>query len=322
MDTHIADDKLKQLHVEDVVVRANDRSIEAYSIDPVAEKKLLRKIDLRLVPVLWFLYMLAFLDRTNIGNARIQGMTEDLDLKGNDYNIALFIFFVPYILFEVPSNIIIKRVRPATWLCGIMALWGIVTIGQGLVRTKGGLIAMRFLLGFFEAGFFPGCTYLIAMYYKRYELQWRFNLFFTGSILAGAFSGLLAYAISNMAGYAGYGGWRWIFIWEGLATTVIAACCWFLVPDWPEKATFLNDEERRLLVARLSMDVGDAKMNRLDKPAVKRIFGDWKMYCAILIYMGIVNTGYATSFFTPTIIKQLGYTSTRAQVLSIPIFSR
>ena len=229
MDTNIADDKLRELRVEDLKVRANDRKIERYEIDPEAEKKLLRKLDLRVVPVLWFLYMLAFLDRTNIGtlrmetcckmhhrsnapppgNAAIQGMTKDLNMKGNDYNVALFIFFVPYILFEVPSNIIIKRVSPSTWLSGIMFCWGVVTIGQGLVKTNGGLQAMRFLLGFFESGFFPGCTYLISMYYKRYELQWRFNIFFTGSILAGAFSGLLAYAISHMDGIQGYAGWRW-----------------------------------------------------------------------------------------------------------------
>ena len=146
---------------------------------------------------------------TCAGNAAIQGMLEDLDMTGDDFNVALFIFFVLYILFEVPSNIIIKRISPSTWLSGIMFCWGIITIGQGLVKTKGGLQAMRLLLGFFEAGFFPGCLYLISMYYKRYELQWRFNIFFTGSILAGSFSGLLAYGIAHMDGIRGYSGWRW-----------------------------------------------------------------------------------------------------------------
>ena len=113
---------------------------------------------------------------------------------------------------QVPSNIILKKVAPSTWLAAIMFLWGIATIGQGLVQNQAGLIAMRLLLGLFEAGFFPGCVYLISMYYKRYELQWRLNLFFCGAILAGAFSGLLAYAIANLDGLGGYGGWRWIFI--------------------------------------------------------------------------------------------------------------
>ncbi|KAK0935149.1 hypothetical protein LTR29_013249 [Friedmanniomyces endolithicus] len=318
MDTHIADDKLAELHVEELV--ANDRSVERYEIDPEAEKKLLRKLDLRVVPALWFLYMLAFLDRTNIGNAKIQGLTKDLKMTGNDYNIALMIFFPSYIVFEVPSNILIKRLAPSTWLSLIMFLWGVITICQGLVQTKTQLYIMRFLLGIFESGFFPGCMYLISMYYKRYENQWRFNIFFSGSILAGSFSGLLAYAIAHMDGVAGYAGWRWIFILEGLVTAIVAiAAKWFIV-DWPETATFLTNEEKRLLIARLSADVADAKMNRLDKPAVKRIFSDWKMYLGTLMYLGIVNTGYATSFFTPTILTELGYKAEKAQVRSIPIF--
>ncbi|EMD00019.1 hypothetical protein BAUCODRAFT_30459 [Baudoinia panamericana UAMH 10762] len=247
-------------------------------------------------------------------------MTKDLKLVGNDYNIALFIFFPSYIVFEIPANILIKRLAPSTWLAGIMVCWGLITIGQGFVTTKGGLFAMRFMLGFFEAGFFPGCTYLIAMYYKRYELQWRLNLFFSGSILAGSFSGLLAYGIAHMNGIHGYSGWRWIFIIEGIMTVVIAIACKWLIVDWPEKAKFLNDEEKKMLVARLTADVADARMNRLDKPAIKRIFSDWKMYVGTLMYLGVVNTGYATSFFTPTILTELGYKAEAAQVRSIPIF--
>lgn len=194
--------------------------------------------------------------------------------------------FVPYILFEVPSNLLIKRIAPSTWLSLLMVCWGIATIGQGLITNNAGLQAMRFLLGFFEAGFFPGCLYLIAMYYKRYELQRRFNFFFTGAILAGSFSGLLAYGIHNIKGTAGYAGWRWIFILEGLFTVLVGVASKFLIPDWPEKAKFLNAEERELCIARLTADVADAKMNRLDKRAHKRIFSDWKMYCGVVMYFG------------------------------------
>jgi hypothetical protein len=143
-------------------------------------------------------------------------------MHGNDYNIALLVFFVPYILFEIPANLILRKMAPSTWLSLIMTLWGelslrqmmhvlieitkgISTIGMGLVRNFQGLVAMRVLLGFFEAGLTPseyfttfvrhrtdrsGCVYLISMYYKRYELQWRFTLFFTASIIAGAFGGV------------------------------------------------------------------------------------------------------------------------------------
>ncbi|OQD85747.1 hypothetical protein PENANT_c009G09215 [Penicillium antarcticum] len=244
-------------------------------LDRSAEKQLLWKLDIHVVPILMFLFLLAFLDRINIGNARLQGLEKDL---------------------------------------------GIVTICQGVTESFGGLVACRFLLGLFEAGFMPGCIYLIAMYYKRHELQWRLNVFFSASILAGAVSGLLAYAIAQMDGVAGYSGWRWIFIIEGLVTVVAAIVAKFLIVDWPEKASFLNDQERALLLQRLSEDHGEAQMNRFDQPAIKRTFSDIKLYLGPIMYFGIVNTGYATSFFTPTILKQLGWTSVRAQVMSIPIY--
>ena len=150
---------------------------------------------------------------------------------------ALFSFFITYILFEVPSNIILKKIRPSVFLSSIIVVWGCLTVAMGCVKSFAGLVVCRLLIGFFEAGFFPGCIYLISMCmstlshpyvcfftdnpldYKRHELQWRVNLFFCGSIIAGAFSGLLAYAIAHMNGIAGYSGWRWIFILEGMNTS-------------------------------------------------------------------------------------------------------
>lgn len=111
-----------------------------------------------------------------------------------------------YIIFEVPSNIMLRKLRPSTWICSMMFFWGIVTVGQGLIRSYQGLVAMRFLLGIFEAGLVPGAVYLISMYYKRYELQWRISCFYIAGILAGAFGGLLAFALAHMDGVGGYSG--------------------------------------------------------------------------------------------------------------------
>ncbi|THC89949.1 hypothetical protein EYZ11_010585 [Aspergillus tanneri] len=208
-------------------------------LDAKFEKHLLWKCDLHVVPILTLLFMLAFLDRINIGNARLMGLEDDLKMSGHQYNIALFVFFIPYILFEVPSNMLLKKMRPSWWL---------------------------------------RCVYLINMYYRRHELQWRLNVFFSASILAGAVSGLLAYAINNMDGLAGYSGWRWIFIIEGLATIVAAVISKFIIVDWPETASFLTEDERALLLRRLSEDQGEAKMNRLDKRSVAWIFTDPKIY--------------------------------------------
>ncbi|PGH05375.1 hypothetical protein AJ80_08343 [Polytolypa hystricis UAMH7299] len=299
---------------------AQVQELDANNIDHEAEKKLIRKCDIHIVPILFVLFILSFMDRINIGNARIQGLEKDLNMSGHDFNIALFIFFIPYILLEVPSNLILKNVAPSTWLSVIMFGWGVVTVCQGVTESYTGLIVCRCLLGAFEAGFVPGCIYLISMYYKRHELQLRFNFWFSASILAGAFSGLFAYAVANMDGIGGYSGWRWIFIVEGLITVVFAVAAKFLIVDWPETAKFLTEEERALLISRLAGESKDANMSRLDKPALKRSFSDLKIYIGIIMYFGIVNTGYAFSFFTPTILRQLGWTAIHAQVMSIPIF--
>ena len=241
-------------------------------------------------------------------------------MTGDDYNVALFTFFILYILLEVPCNIILKKMRPSIFISSIMLGWGVITIIQGVTPSFGGLVACRVVIGAFEAGFFPGCVYLISMFYKRHELQWRINLFFSASIIAGAFSGLLAYAIAHMEGIRGYAGWRWIFILEGIFTILVAACSYWLVPDWPETAKFFKEDERRFWIRRLALDTQDTNMSTWDKHTARRVFGDVKIWLGTLMYLGIVTTSYSGAFFTPTILKQLGWTSIRAQVMSIPVF--
>ena len=205
-------------------------------------------------------------------------MLEDLNMKGNDFNIALFMFFILYILLEVPCNIVLKKMRPSIFLSSIMLAWGIVTVCMGVTQSFAGLVVCRVILGGLEAGFFPGCIYLISMFYKRHELQWRINLFFSASIVAGAFSGLLAYAIAHMDGIANYSGWRWIFILEGLFTVLVAIASYWLVPDWPETAKFYTEDERAFWIRRLALDNEDTTMSKWDKHTTKRVFGDPKIW--------------------------------------------
>jgi MFS family permease len=145
-------------------------------------------------------------------------------------------------------------------------------------------------------------------------------MFFSASIIAGAIGGLLAYGIAHMDGVRDYKAWRWIFIIEGLLTVVIGLASKFFIVDWPHQAKFLNETERALLIARLASDAGDANMDRLDKHATIRIFSDWKVYCGVIMYFGVVNSGYSTSFFIPTILNEMGFKAVEAQVRSIPIF--
>ncbi|THH00403.1 hypothetical protein EW026_g2122 [Hermanssonia centrifuga] len=285
----------------------------------VDERKLLRKIDLRLVPALCILYLLAFLDRVNISNAALFGLKTDLNLVGNEYNTALVVFFVPYIIFEIPSNTLMKRFKPHVWLSGCMFMFGLTTTMQGLTQNYGGLIATRFFLGMFESGMFPGCFYLLAMWYKRSESQKRYSFFFSSTTLAGAFGGLLASAIGKMDGMQGFRGWRWVFILEGALTCIVAVILFFFIPDFPEDVKWLSAEEQRFIKARLAEDVGDSQRH---KPLTFRdafnIIREWKVILGGLMYFGLIVPAYGYAYFSPAIIQSLGHSSIRSQLLSVP----
>jgi len=161
--------------------------------------------------MLLVLYLISFIDRANIGNAKIEGLLPDLNMTGTQYNIALAIFFIPYTLAEVPSNAILNLFdRPSIFMGAIITAWGIVMTCHGFVRNFAELCGVRVLLGLFEAGFFPGAILLISKWYLPGESQTRIAIFFTASAIAGAFSGLLAFGIANMDGVGGYEGWRWV----------------------------------------------------------------------------------------------------------------
>lgn len=190
---------------------------ESIDIDHQAEKRLVRKIDKFIVPTVMITYLLCFLDRTNIGNARLFGLEEDLNLVGNQYQIAVAILFVPYVLVEVPSNLILKKFTPSRWIAFITVSWGIISTLTGVVQNFTGLMACRVLLGLMEGGLFPGLTVYLTMFYTKREIALRIGYLFVSSALAGACGGLLAYGIGFLDGIAGYSGWRWIFIIEGIS---------------------------------------------------------------------------------------------------------
>lgn len=183
------------------------------SEDRRAVRRLVRKIDLRLIPILSLLYTWAFLDRGNLGNVNIAGAGKDLDLHvGNRYTIIVMIFFVGYIIIEIPSQVLMRYTSPALWLGSITVAWGAVSIGQGFVQSWVLLAVCRLLLGLFEGGLVPGCMYLLSVWYLRYEIHKRIAGFYSLGIAANGLSGLLAYGIEQMEGADGIRGWRWIFI--------------------------------------------------------------------------------------------------------------
>ncbi|KAL3448371.1 major facilitator superfamily domain-containing protein [Aspergillus insuetus] len=286
-----------------------------------AGKQVVRKVDFRLIPIMAVLYLLAHIDRGNIGNAKIEGMDTDLGLVGNQYNIASTIFFVPYIIFEVPSNIILKKVRPSIWLSFLIIAWGTVMTCMGVVKNFQGLVACRVILGIFEAGFFPGAVYIVSTWYPRHELQQRLAVFYTASAFSGALSGLLAFGIARMDGARGIAGWRWIFLIEGAVTVTAGLVMPLLIIDTPEKAKWLSDDEKRFIDLRLRLSGVRTNTEEVDKISWKlltRTLVDWKILLAILLAWANSVPNAAFKFTMPQIIKQLGFSTAQSQLLTIP----
>ncbi|CAI7604650.1 unnamed protein product [Penicillium pancosmium] len=286
------------------------------------DRKLLWKLDIRLVPWLSLLYLVSFLDRTNIGNAKLVGLEDDLKLTGAQYNACLTIFFVSYSVFEPLTNILLKRLRPSIFIPLIMIAWGICMTCMGVVKNYSGLMAVRWFLGLSEAGLFPGVSYFLSCWYKRSEFGVRMAIFFSAAALAGSFGGLLAAAIAKMDTIGGLAGWSWIFILEGLLTILIGIASFWLIHDFPDQAKFLSPDDRARVLRRLAADQqSSAEHEEFKMDYFWASVKDWKTYTGAIIYMGADGTLYAFSLFVPTIISELGYSSIKAQLLSVPPYA-
>lgn len=215
---------------------------------------------------------------------------------------------------------IIKKVRPSLYISALMFSWGIINMCMGFVHSYVALVALRVLLGVFEAGVLPGIVYVTSMYYKRHEYQKRISFFFCSTVVAGAFGGLLAYAIANL-GTPEMASWRWIFIIEGAITSFLAIIAFFVIIDWPEQTRYLNAEEKELLRKRMAADVGDVcHMDTLNRFAFNRIVRDYKIWLDGFMYMGVSVAGLSGTFFLPTILLEFQWKAQEAQVRTIPVY--
>ncbi|TFK44127.1 major facilitator superfamily domain-containing protein [Crucibulum laeve] len=285
---------------------------------PINRGRVLRKLDLYLLPFISALYLLTFLDRSNVANARVVGMGADLHLDGLKFNVAAAVFSIPYALAEIPSNIALKLFKPSRWIPFIMLVWGIIQTLMVLVSSYEGLVTARVFLGLAEAGLFPGVTLYLSLWYPRSCLAVRISLFFAAGTIAGAFGGILAYCIEKMDGLGGRHGWQWIFCLEGLLTVTVAIFSYFYMHDDPDTASFLTAQEREYVVGMLKEET--TRNSRFDKRYIWQAITDYKTYLQLGIQMGLLIPAQSISLFAPTIINELGYSAARAQLLIIPIF--
>jgi len=288
--------------------------------DPAQIRRILRKCDLRILPVMSILYLLSFLDRTAIGNARIAGLSKDLGMTPMEYNATVTVFFILYGLLEVPSNLMLKKFGASKWLAFIMFWWGTIMTLTAIVKSYEGLLVARLFLGAAEAGLFPGVTYYLTTWYKRSESQFRVGFFFAAATIAGAFGGLLAYGLTRIDA-GSIPGWGWLFLVEGLLTVAAAVMALFAITDSPAKAKFLTHEEQQLLIERLKYDGVDVPMNNdFQWRFVWDGFLDWKIWTAFVIYVCILTPVYSVALNLPSITVGLGYTGPTAQLITVPVY--
>ncbi|KAH7325632.1 major facilitator superfamily transporter [Stachybotrys elegans] len=293
--------------------------------DKEMEKRIVRKQDLRILPWICVTYLLNYLDRVNLGNARTlnndtpeDNIVQQLSLTGQRYNVAVALFFVPYVLMEFPSNILLKYFSPSKWISRIMVSWGIVTVCTAAVTTYGGLLAVRILLGLAEAGFFPGIMMYLCFWYKPEERATRMAIFASSVAVSGAFGGLLATGISFLNGHAGLAGWQWLFILEGIPAILVGVMVWFWLPDYPQTASWLTPEERAFAVARLGPYAPSMKDKHWDSKVAKETVMEPFFWLFAIQYFLMTNSLNAFGYFAPTIVASLGFQGYDAQLLTVP----
>ncbi|KAF7592921.1 hypothetical protein BBP40_012242 [Aspergillus hancockii] len=288
----------------------------------IEEKQVVKKFDRRLVPFLALLYLLSFLDRSNIGNAKIAGMTDDLHLSSSQYEWLLTAFYITYILFEW-MTLMYRLVPPHIYISLCVCGWGLVACFQSLATSFGTLIFLRALLGITEAAFGPGVPFYLSLFYKREELAFRNGLFISAAPLASSFASSLAWVIVKLSSDGPIAPWRTLFLVEGFPSVIVAVFSWIVIPDSPGSAWFLNARQRMVAESRME----ETKSNRHEPhqrkfnwQEVRNTLADPKAYIASFMFFSCNVAFSSMPVFLPTIIKDMGYSSLTSQALSAPPF--
>ncbi|KLT43192.1 MFS general substrate transporter [Cutaneotrichosporon oleaginosum] len=282
----------------------------------------MRKVDWRLIPILSAMYCVSLIDRTNLSLARqANNMHMDKELGtnlGNRYSIITLIFFVPYIIFEVPSQLGIRKFGARWWLGGATTLWGIIMLAMGFAPNWQTLAALRAILGLFESALFPGAAFLISCWYARREMAIRNALFYVVAGIVNTFGSPIGYGMSLLHTRGGLSGWSWIFIFFGILTIVVGLLGILFIVDFPDKATFLSDEQRQLVHTRIQRDRGDATPDPVTLAKVIRYLCDFRIWVYGLMFMSSTMSSYSLAYFLPVILGSMGFNNVETMLLNVP----
>ncbi|TKX20409.1 MFS transporter-like protein 133 [Elsinoe australis] len=285
------------------------------------EKSMLRKLDAR-CSLFVLIYIMNYLDRNNIAAARLKGLERDLNLNPTQYATCLSILYVGYILMQVPSNMMINRIsKPSWYIAGAILIWGMISTLSGNVNNFGGMVAVRFCLGFVEAAFLPGALLIQSKWYTRRELTLRNAILFCGNLISNAFSALVAAGVlSNMEGVLGHAAWRWLFWIEGAFTMFLGIVAIFVLPDLPSNSKGFTAEELQVAQLRMIEDVGEADTDSEEQgpfDGLVMCLKDAKVYIMMFTFTAYV-VGLSFNAFFPTLTQTLGFSYVPTLLMSAP----
>ncbi|KIM40316.1 hypothetical protein M413DRAFT_28802 [Hebeloma cylindrosporum] len=287
--------------------------------DIAFERKTMRYVDWRIIPILAVVDAFSLIDRINLAAAYTAGMGVDLHLvTGNRYSIVSSLYYAPYILLQLPGVLVLRYVGVRNWMTFIVVSWGLVQLCMGFIHSWGYMILCRLLLGIFEASYFPSLLFIMVTWYKRHEVQKRLAGLYLIAGTASGLSPILAYVLSLLHGKRGLAGWRWIFIIEGAITVFLGGVTWLFIPAFPDQNTFLTPEQTAFVLKRIDDDRGDALPDPVTFEKVKRYLTDWTLWAYGLMFMCNSMPTFSMSFFLPIILKGMGWSKTAALLLSAP----
>jgi ACS family tartrate transporter-like MFS transporter len=269
------------------------------------EKQVIRRITWRIVPFLTLLYLVAFLDRINVGFAALT-MNRDIGLTSQMFGFGAGVFFFGYFLFEVPSTIILHHVGARFWIGRVLITWGIASLGMAFTRGPLSFYVLRFLLGLAEAGFFPGIILYLGYWFPVRYRSAVIALFMAAAPIAGVFGSPISGALLSMHGVLGLKGWQWLFLMEGAPAVLLGFVTMVFLPDKPEKATWLADDERTWLVNAMQ---SEEKCNMVAEHSVWRALIDWRVLTLALAYFGTSAGLYTVGIWAPLLVKNLGFST-------------
>lgn len=297
-----------------------------YSIDAAADAAgeasasddaLYRKISLRVVPFLFLCYVVSFLDRINIGFAQLQ-MKHDLGFSDAMYGLGAAIFYIGYVLCEVPSNMLLARFGARRTFTRIMLLWGMASVSTMFVRTPGHFYLLRFALGVFEAGFFPGIVLYLTYWFPAPRRAAVLSIFFAGVAVAGVLGGLFSgWLMRDMAGTLGLAGWQWMFAIEGAPALVLGFVALTRLVDGPAQAFWLSAQEKARVAQVLADDEGGAATHAHSRGALTQALRTPRVYLLAFIYFSLTCASLTLNFWMPLMIRDFGITD----VVSISLYT-